>query len=758
MTVLLFKAHNKGYTRSDGTYVAPFDDRRQRKVLLHSSSGSMTVDGKVYNAPKGRQIDPDMGIGDAMARYVTGTHGDMDLLVWHGTSAEYLDSILSTGIRPSEKTEGLARKTDHGKTFVAADRKDARSFAYSALKHFPGSDAVVLAIRLPAEAKDKFDYFQNGIESFADILGGVPPEWIIGYQVISLNEDGTYAYHYERLAKSDAVDEGDFYVVTICDNGHVLAKAHNKGYTRKDGTYVAPFDDSRQKKYVWVWKNGVGKKVPAEAANKPVAAQKPKGQADMFGGESSKPKTILGFKPPPKYPAYHPKLNEDGKPHGIMYPSKASAPETWHDPESVATFLPGGKCPPSLNGIPLKKWEDAPKTEAGWNYVEGQDHSIEEPELKVPSGVSAGSGVVVIEPDGRVWLVDPSNQFAGYRSTFPKGHQDKGINLQANAIKECFEESGIKVEITGFLGDFMRTTTMSRYYLARRVAGTPTDCGWESQSVKLAPKEDLLSVLNRENDQDIAKAIEGVKTGHVTEDGVESTEGWKKVGQQQGSNPGGSFEDTHGRQWYVKFPDTQKHAHADDLIKNEILAGKLYQAAGIEVPEAKFVKYKGQLGIASRMMDGLKIDKGKLSAKTPGVADGFAVDAWLANYDVAGLVYDNLLVSPDGRAVRIDAGGSLLYRAQGAPKGDKFGDTVTETETYLNGINPQTLHVFGGITQKQKEASVARVASIDDEAINTLVNRYGPGSKKDRAALADNLIARKHDLLKQFPGAKKFMD
>lgn len=540
----------------------------------------------------------------------------------------------------------------------------------------------------------------------------------------------------------------------------IFAKAHNRGYTRSDGKYVKPFDDSRpdgKKKYVWVWKNGVGKKVPAEAASKPVATQKPKGQADMFGGESSKPKTILGHKPAPKYAAYHPKLNEDGKPHGIMYPSKPSDPSTWHDPESVATFLPGGKHPPSLNGVALEPWKDAPKTEAGWNYVDGQNHSIKEPELKVPSGVSAGSGVVVIEPDGRVWVVDPSNQFAGYRSTFPKGHQDKGINLQANAIKECFEESGLKVEITGFLGDFMRTTTMSRYYLARRVTGTPTDCGWESQSIKLVPKEQILSILNRENDQDIAKAIDGVLTGHATEDPIESTDGWKKIGHQQGSNPGGTFEDKHGREWYVKFPDLKKNPHGDDLIKNEILAGKLYQAAGIEVPELKFVKYKGQLGIASRIVPDLKIDKAKLGPTTPGVAEGFAVDCWLADYDAVGLVYDNMLVGKDGRAVRIDVGGSLLYRAQGAPKGDKFGTKVTETETFLNGMNAQTLHAFGGITQKQKEASAARVISVDDETIKTLCNRYGPGSKSERAALAEKLIARKQDLLKQFPGAKKYL-
>jgi hypothetical protein len=47
------------------------------------------------------------------------------------------------------------------------------------------------------------------------------------------------------------------------------------------------------------------------------------------------------------------------------------------------------------------------------------------------------------------------------------------------------------------------------------------------------------------------------------------------------------------------------------------------------------------------------------------VTDAFAVDAWLANWDVAGLNYDNTVLV-QGRAVRIDVGGSLRYRASAA--------------------------------------------------------------------------------------------
>jgi ADP-ribose pyrophosphatase YjhB (NUDIX family) len=95
--------------------------------------------------------------------------------------------------------------------------------------------------------------------------------------------------------------------------------------------------------------------------------------------------------------------------------------------------------------------------------------------------------VVIVERDWRIWLVSPSNLFGGYKTTFPKGKVDPGLSLQANAIKEGFEESGLKVRITGYLGDFKRTSSMTRLYLAERVGGDPSDMGWESQAVTLAP-------------------------------------------------------------------------------------------------------------------------------------------------------------------------------------------------------------------------------------------------------------------------------
>ena len=74
---------------------------------------------------------------------------------------------------------------------------------------------------------------------------------------------------------------------------------------------------------------------------------------------------------------------------------------------------------------------------------------------------------------------------------------------QATAIKETFEESGLQIQITGWIGDFERTTSVTRYYFARRIGGNPAQMDWESQAVKLVPKKKLFTVLNHAKDHEL---------------------------------------------------------------------------------------------------------------------------------------------------------------------------------------------------------------------------------------------------------------
>lgn len=206
-------------------------------------------------------------------------------------------------------------------------------------------------------------------------------------------------------------------------------------------------------------------------------------------------------------PHHHPEADHKGNPVLIKRPHKATHPSTWDNPEAVATFVPGGDVPRELNGVPLRRWRDHPTTADGWDYVDGVNDDLVEPPLKSKPGKSLGAGVIIEEPDGRVWLTAPTNEFGGYKATFPKGTAEAGLSLQANAIKEAFEETGLKIEITGFIGDFERTTSVARMYRARRVGGTPVAMGWESQAVHLVPKSHLYELLNGYADHPVAEAV-----------------------------------------------------------------------------------------------------------------------------------------------------------------------------------------------------------------------------------------------------------
>lgn len=231
-----------------------------------------------------------------------------------------------------------------------------------------------------------------------------------------------------------------------------------------------------------------------------------------------------------------------------------------------------------------------------------------------------------------------------------------------------------------------------------------------------------------------------------------SIDGWKQVGGQKGSNPGGVFAAPDGTQYYCKFPDDPDHA------RSEVLAAKLYALAGVDVPSTRLISRDGKIGIASPMDPELKHDAAALaSGQVHGVKAGFAADAWLANYDVAGQVHDNVMLKPDGKPVRIDVGASLAYRARGKKK--PFTPTVNETKTLLDpNINPQASAMFAGITEADITAGVAKIAAIDDEALRAAVMMYGPGSEANRKKLIDTLLARRADLLAQYPQAAKFAE
>lgn len=232
-----------------------------------------------------------------------------------------------------------------------------------------------------------------------------------------------------------------------------------------------------------------------------------------------------------------------------------------------------------------------------------------------------------------------------------------------------------------------------------------------------------------------------------------------RVGPQGGSNPGGIFQAPDGSKWYVKTQKSAEHA------ANEALAVDLYRAAGIDAPEVYVGSGAPDLPAgaqtATRILDTIKSD---LADKVKGAAQGratdsafvrrahqgFAVDTWLANWDVAGTNNDNL-VNLDDQPVRIDSGGSLLYRAQGESKGAQFGPVVTEWDRWLDpskaGQATPAGHaaaLFSTANHDEIIASVARVEQISPDRIRQMVAARGLP-----ASLADTLILRREDILRR---------
>jgi hypothetical protein len=257
------------------------------------------------------------------------------------------------------------------------------------------------------------------------------------------------------------------------------------------------------------------------------------------------------------------------------------------------------------------------------------------------------------------------------------------------------------------------------------------------QAKRVLQKESTIKAIEEEL-AEARKKIEELKKAQAAIHGEKEIptrlfDEFEQIGAQAGSNPGGFYRDkATGEKFYIKFPGSGEHA------RNEALAAALYREANIKVPELAMVYDRGNIGVASKIIDGLEQNASLLkSGKVSGLMDGFGMDAWLANWDVVGLNFDNLLVKGT-RAYRIDTGGALLYRAQGAQKGAAFGNLVEEWNTFRTVSNYTTTQVFKNITEKQLISAGNKVLRISDKKIRELVKMYGFGDD-----LANTLIERK---------------
>jgi hypothetical protein len=166
-----------------------------------------------------------------------------------------------------------------------------------------------------------------------------------------------------------------------------------------------------------------------------------------------------------------------------------------------------------------------------------------------------------------------------------------------------------------------------------------------------------------------------------------------------------------GRQYVRKAGGNPGH------LREEAAADDLYRAMGLDVPRSKVYTVAGRPVKLSEFTQGVTL--GELRRTDPAAYErareelrkGFVADALLGNWDVIGADADNILVTSAGKVLRIDNGGSLRYRAQGALKSpQQFANQVTELQSMRNpGINPAAAQVFGGIDEAQIKAQAKAI-------------------------------------------------
>lgn len=172
-----------------------------------------------------------------------------------------------------------------------------------------------------------------------------------------------------------------------------------------------------------------------------------------------------------------------------------------------------------------------------------------------------------------------------------------------------------------------------------------------------------------------------------------------------GSTGAVQVKDADGNLYVKKDASSGKGGKAQ--LMSEENCNAMYRAAGVIVPASKYYGDEKNGEKLGRWVQGETLQQYESKASSAEkeeihkeIQKGFIYDALFANYDAIGLSKDNIVIDKDGKAFRIDNGGSLTFRAQGGKK--PFGDTVEELNSLRNpSINPSAASVYGSLTDKQ---------------------------------------------------------
>jgi hypothetical protein len=233
----------------------------------------------------------------------------------------------------------------------------------------------------------------------------------------------------------------------------------------------------------------------------------------------------------------------------------------------------------------------------------------------------------------------------------------------------------------------------------------------------------------------------------------------EKVSGQKGSNPGGIYKGSDGKERYIKFYKNPEQG------RQEATANDIYNDLGIGAPKSDIVDGPGgKEAFASELIKGGETleHQGLTKENCQEVLKGFAADVLLANWDAVGLTHDNILMK-DGKAHRIDNGSAFTFRAQGTPKPEHLLEQATEWDVFSSSKNREYNKVF----QKAGYKSAADIPDIKQQVqrIVELQRKSGGWDKyiserapylsdKERGTVAKMLTKRTEQLAQKTGVAK----
>lgn len=267
-----------------------------------------------------------------------------------------------------------------------------------------------------------------------------------------------------------------------------------------------------------------------------------------------------------------------------------------------------------------------------------------------------------------------------------------------------------------------------------------------AKKTKIAPKLTVSQWLGVVPKKRVKKALEVVAAKVAQAEFPATVEGLKLVKKLGGSTGAELVEDAAGNR-YVR-----KAGASADHLREEVLADDLYRALGAPVPEAKLYETDNGPVKLARFIGGdtlgaymAKATPAQREAVYAKLGEHFHADVLLGNWDVIGLGKDNVLVDAAGLPWRIDNGGSLRFRAMGAPKNEAWNEFPDELWTLRDAAtNAQTAEVFGKLPLMQIAQRV-EAASLPDLAAPAEVKAMLAARWKHLSELSTKALDMQHD-------------